>query len=724
MGIADSNKVGEGYVEVRADLNSVNQSLLKLKRDVDSKLKKAGESGGKNLMAGLGKAIGAIYALKKAWDFTKQAKDAKRDAIETESKFNTVFSSITKKANDMSDSFARSFGTASTTAKELLGDTGDLLVGFGFTEDSALDLSNQVNSLAQDLASFTNFEGGATGASKALTKAILGETEAVKALGIVLRQGTPEFKAQLQLTMQQEKVNINQARALILLKEAYKQSGKAVGDYARTKDDLANVERRADEELKTALETVGEKLTPIFLAGTVAVTGFLRAFTESEMDKAIRRLTELGIKAEDLNKIVSAKTVRENLSEIREMTEDIGVLTSKLKIKEYFQDPKFFQRFKKQMEFVGDHTISLERKQQRLGSETDVLRKLYMRLADQQAKGLDTTQTDELIDFHERVSARLEWVIGKYIKINQLKEENEKLTDPTVKTGDGSIKEEKERLGLIEKIEKRLEELDVIQPTIFNKAKLADINVEMKNLEERLANLKALGTFDTADESLIKALEIYDKQLQEKLDRADGIMNELNDVLNKKPPTADSLTEASSKFESDMLSSLNAGQRLASTVQSGLFRAGSSFVDYMRDALTVVMQVVGIVKGFSLASIVDIVTGGEKAHFGGTYQGGHKIAKFSNGADFTVPYGFPRDSFHMAVESKERVTVTPANAVGSGDKLLAEINKSINRLNINLVEKDMNPVVIGSFDSDAVIENNLKPAENRLNQSGVNLNDI
>jgi hypothetical protein len=42
------------------------------------------------------------------------------------------------------------------------------------------------------------------------------------------------------------------------------------------------------------------------------------------------------------------------------------------------------------------------------------------------------------------------------------------------------------------------------------------------------------------------------------------------------------------------------------------------------------------------------------------------IPKFSRGGSFVVPPGYPNDSFPMAVESGERVTVTPAAAVAGG----------------------------------------------------------
>ena len=110
-------------------------------------------------------------------------------------------------------SLADNYGLADSTAKKLLSTTGDLLTGFGFSQSAALDLSEQVNSLAADLASFTNFEGGAEGAGMALTKAMLGETESAKSLGIVINQNNERYKELIRYYVDVEGKTEQQAKA-------------------------------------------------------------------------------------------------------------------------------------------------------------------------------------------------------------------------------------------------------------------------------------------------------------------------------------------------------------------------------------------------------------------------------------------------------------------------------------------------------------------------------
>ena len=240
-------------------------------------------------------AAGGFIALKKAFSFTVELKNFARDAEETTNKFKTVFSSMATVATKTAKTLADSFGIAHTTAMELLGDTGDILVGFGFTEKSALELSQKVNELSIDLASFTNFAGGASGASKALTKAILGETESAKALGIVLRQGTKEFKDSVKVLQESEGMTYNQAMATTLLNDAYKQSTKAIGDFARTQDDLANQERILAERFKALKEELGGELTPVFQELTSTAMDFIETINIGKMQDVARSITGITV---------------------------------------------------------------------------------------------------------------------------------------------------------------------------------------------------------------------------------------------------------------------------------------------------------------------------------------------------------------------------------------------------------------------------------------------
>lgn len=207
---------------------------------------------------------------------------AASDAEESASKFDTVFRNIGKSANTTAKELSRSFGLSRTEAKQLLGDTGDLLTGFGFTQESALDLSTQVQKLAVDLASFTNFSGGAAGASAALTKALLGERESVKSLGISILE--EDVKARVKQLVTVEKMtfaSMRQAKAFATLQLAQEQSKNAIGDFARTQDGFANKTRIMSAAIKDLKERLGEQLLPIASKIVGKITELTRKFEDS-----------------------------------------------------------------------------------------------------------------------------------------------------------------------------------------------------------------------------------------------------------------------------------------------------------------------------------------------------------------------------------------------------------------------------------------------------------
>lgn len=193
------------------------------------------------------------------------------DAEETFSKFGTVFAESLGQASAAAADLAENYGLSELKAKTLLSATGDLLTGMGANSAMALDLSTKTQQLAVDLASFTNYSGGATGASEALTKAMLGERESLKSLGIVVSEEM--IKQKLLEKGQQDLTGsaLLQAKAYATLEIATSQSKNAIGDFARTSDSFANQQRILQSRIEDLRVEIGSKLLPI---ATKIVSGF------------------------------------------------------------------------------------------------------------------------------------------------------------------------------------------------------------------------------------------------------------------------------------------------------------------------------------------------------------------------------------------------------------------------------------------------------------------
>lgn len=209
-----------------------------------------------------------------------------------------VFSEMQQEASVSIRKFADDFDLANTEAIRLVGNTSNLLTGFGFTQKAALKLSDQINRLAADLTSFDPEVTNVADASERLTKGMLGQTKALLGLKIAIRQDTAEFKNNLKEIMQQTGLRKEAARAVLIYKEALRQSQNALGDYSRTSNSFINVLRRISQRIIDLKEefgrflieglNLGEMLLKI-VNGLKQLTAFVRGLSP-DMKKLIARI--------------------------------------------------------------------------------------------------------------------------------------------------------------------------------------------------------------------------------------------------------------------------------------------------------------------------------------------------------------------------------------------------------------------------------------------------
>lgn len=105
--------------------------------------------------------------------------------------------------------------------------TADLLIPLDFTRDKAADMSVQLQSLAGALDEWTGGTIGAAEVSNILTKAMLGENEQLKRLGIAIRKDSEEFRDLVKLKLEDTNVTKAQAEAMATLELIYKKSADA-----------------------------------------------------------------------------------------------------------------------------------------------------------------------------------------------------------------------------------------------------------------------------------------------------------------------------------------------------------------------------------------------------------------------------------------------------------------------------------------------------------------
>ena len=166
-------------------------------KDVTKDVNKA-----KNPMEKLGKSIGTAFKVGVIVAFGKQIAQATMEmanlaleAEESAAAFEITFGSAAKETTKFVNEMAHAFGMTRAEMQQQMAVTGSIIQGMGFTSDAAAGMSTQILELSGDLAAFMNIQEGAVLPAQAITKAVTGEREMLKSMGIVLRQVEIDQKA-------------------------------------------------------------------------------------------------------------------------------------------------------------------------------------------------------------------------------------------------------------------------------------------------------------------------------------------------------------------------------------------------------------------------------------------------------------------------------------------------------------------------------------------------
>lgn len=261
--------IGSLVTVVKANTTNFNKNMTMAAKKTDNLSSRMGFAAKAAL--GFSTALGGIalgLGARSLFRIGKEATTVASDFVEAQQKFGVVFESIRDEAEKTRDSLSKNFGLSKKAATELLSGTGDLLTGFGMADSAALEMSNNVQMLAVDLASFSNIEGGAARASEILTKALLGERDALVSLGVKISDTDVQQKllekGQKDLTGQALLAAKAQATYELILE----QTTKAQGDFARSSDSLANKQRVLNARFEDAQALLGTELLPIQTAVT------------------------------------------------------------------------------------------------------------------------------------------------------------------------------------------------------------------------------------------------------------------------------------------------------------------------------------------------------------------------------------------------------------------------------------------------------------------------
>jgi len=247
-------------LSILADIDNLKKNLNSADKEIQGFGGKLADFGKKAAiaLAAVGAAAGAM-----AIKIGKEAIAAASDLAETTSKVNVIFGETSKSIEEFGAKAAQSLGQTRTQAMNAAATFGIFGKSAGLAGDELGEFSTEFVQLASDLASFNNTS--VDQAITALGAALRGESEPIRAYGVLLNDATLKAKA-LEMGIYAGTGTLSaQQKVLAAHKVILEQTRDAQGDFARTADGMANSQRILSARLEEAKIVLGTALLPIAL---------------------------------------------------------------------------------------------------------------------------------------------------------------------------------------------------------------------------------------------------------------------------------------------------------------------------------------------------------------------------------------------------------------------------------------------------------------------------
>lgn len=274
--------------ECITNLDGASASIVDVARASDAAAPTVSKLGG--IMAG-------FFSTRKLLAFGKQSIAAFAEMENSVYKFNTTFAGITTTAEDVANSLKTTFKLSDSSTLEMLSSTGNLLQGFGFGKKESLAMADAVAKLGIDLASFHGYAGGAAGAVRALNSGLVGNTEALRTLGIVVNMESAQFKELYAQFHEGQGMTEAQAKAMAVLQTATLQGKNAIGDYLRPGETLNQLMADNAEAAERFRASVGAGLESSAKIAIKTMTSLMNVFNSlsEPVKNLITRTAALGV---------------------------------------------------------------------------------------------------------------------------------------------------------------------------------------------------------------------------------------------------------------------------------------------------------------------------------------------------------------------------------------------------------------------------------------------
>jgi hypothetical protein len=374
----------EVRIRVIADTGDASKQLSNLTKNTGGLNTSLGATAKKMALVGTGvaAAAGGIGLL------ATKTFGAASDLELLNSKITNVFGDSVGIINEWSDNLSVRLGMTNTQLAGAAASFGDVLVPMGFTQEAAANMSTEVIGLSGALSEWSGGTKSVADVSEILTKAMTGEVEGLKSLGVVLSAARIETEMLALSEAGMAGATEQQTKALAIQSLVMKDTEAARQAFASNNDGLVVAQNALSSALGTVKEEILIGLTPTFkeLAGVLQT-------------EVVPFITEQFIPA-----------IQEHLpSAIETAKEVFGTLTSVIKL------------LLPVMGMVHDHAMRIIQGIGFLADKVNSVIDVFKRQREENSKVVDVynateEQLDKMFDAYERLGGAISDVTKQSIK--------------------------------------------------------------------------------------------------------------------------------------------------------------------------------------------------------------------------------------------------------------------------------------------------------------------
>ena len=270
--------IGElvGYIKLDATGvgDAIRDAEARMKRFVDGQgtdMDKAGKTasgrfssafsaGFKQLVTGLA----ATFAVSKVVDYLRGTIDAASAANETMNRSSVIFGKNQQAMESWAQGAVRNFGLTATGALDAASGFGDMFLQLGFAEDKAAAMSRTIVQMSADFGSFNDLK--TEDVLERIAAGFRGEYDSLQLLIPNISAARVEQEALATTGKKSATALTAQEKAAATLAIVQKDGARAMGDFARTSDSAANVQKQTAAAAAELSIKIGQKLLPAYTA--------------------------------------------------------------------------------------------------------------------------------------------------------------------------------------------------------------------------------------------------------------------------------------------------------------------------------------------------------------------------------------------------------------------------------------------------------------------------